>query len=161
MWYHIAANTPEEVVCHIPKSLNIVILMHRRVGLRSVLLRLPPQICFRRVGGLVSPILKRFFLILMSLLFLMLRGWLSSVSRKVAPSEGALRDVLSSDRPRDVQGSSGLLGPSVSLAVTSPSVPRIVLMFDLLILLLPLPYLLPLALLFSVPPPAPLSDIPL
>ena len=51
------------------------------------------------------------------------------MGRKVDLFAGALRGILSSARAGDVQGSSGLpgvSGPSVSLAVTSHSVPRIV-----------------------------------
>ena len=53
---------------------------------------------------------------------------LSSVSRKLDLSVGALHDILSSARAGDVQGSSwlpGVSGPSISLAVTSPSVSRV------------------------------------
>ena len=90
----------------------------------------PPRICFRSVGGLVSPVLIRFLLLLISPSISGASGVaLSHASLIVDLSAGDPRDILPSVRTGDVQVFSGLpavYGPSVSLAVTSSSVPRIV-----------------------------------
>ena len=92
--------------------------MHRGVGLWLVPFRLPPRMCFQSVEGLVSPVLNRLLLFLISpLQFLVLQAMaISSVSQMGVLSAGALRDILSSD----VQVS---FGPSVFLAATSSPIP--------------------------------------